>query len=331
MRRATRRTKCVALAICLCMAISVRVWFDTRRLASSFGGHSGIVFCVAFSPDGTTLASGGMDGTVRLLDPTTAQQRKQLLCGGHVKQLAFSPDSHFLAVANGSGVQVWDVNGERIVVAFSGAGGWNGSVDFSPRGDRVAAGCGSNVVVWDIKTETEITRFAAASEVQSVAFSTDASLVASGDVDGHVNVWDLNSGKEIASLGGHGSMIGRVIFSPDGQVLVSQSWWDSRVKLWDLPTLQESASWQADWRDPLQAIAISRDSGFMATGSGDSVSPFSSLLWGGEVKVWDMKTTTTEHTFNWHWGAISDISFSPDGKYLATSCYDGRVRLWSLK
>ena len=82
-----------------------------RRLGSDRFSHQGTVFCTAFSPDGTTLASGGgyYDASIRLWDPATGKEILRIKDGGVVRDLAWSADGKLLLTASdGDGVRFWD-------------------------------------------------------------------------------------------------------------------------------------------------------------------------------------------------------------------------------
>src|SRR5689334_13818425 len=83
-----------------------------RKARACLHGHTTIVASVAFTADGTTLASGGCDGMVKLWDVKTGKELATLQGGGgdHVYAVAFSPDSKTLAVGRQTGpVELWDV------------------------------------------------------------------------------------------------------------------------------------------------------------------------------------------------------------------------------
>ena len=146
-------------------------------------------------PNGTTLASGSFDYTVKLWDVATGIRIATL--GGH---------------------------GDRV-----------SSVAFSSDGTALASGSFDQTVkVWDLGTRTNTATLEGhAGRVRSVSLSTDGKALASGSDDGTVKLWDLGTRRNTATLEGHESVVSSVAFTPDGATVVSGSW-DGTLKLWDV-------------------------------------------------------------------------------------------------
>ena len=194
--------------------------------------------------------------------------------------------------------------------------------------------------------------------VNTVSFSPDGTLLASGSWSGTIKLWDAATRKWIANLG-HTAGIKAVSFSPDGTLLASGSW-DGTVKLWDTATRERIVT--LGHGSEGTSVSFSPDGTLLASGSWDrtiklwdtatrerivtlghgseitsvSFSPDGTLLasgsWDRTVKLWDV--TTQERirvaTLEGHWNWVNAVSFSPDGTLLASGSWDRTVKLWDV-
>ena len=295
-------------------------------LIASLEGHTREVNSVAFSPDGTLLASGSRDDTVKLWDVATQERIANLHTDG-VWSVSFSPDGTTLASGSSGTVILWDVRtGERIATLKGHTIVWRTntlpapvrSVSFSPDGATLASGSvDSTVKLWDVATKTEVATLQGhRDEVTSVSFSPDGTLLASGSRDNTVKLWDVATQERIATLG-HGADVNAVSFSPDGTLLAS-GLWDGTVKLWDMATRERIATLDHH-RGGGNAVSFSPDGTLLASGS-----------WDGTVKLWDVLIREEIVTF-WHTDEITSMSFSPDGTTLVAGGADGTILLWNIE
>ena len=155
-----------------------------------------IIRSVAFNPDGTMLASGGTDDTVRVWD--VAKRREifthELDAMSNICVVAFSPDGEVLASAGTHGkIHLWSPRKRELVGALD-IEEWCQALSFSPEGDFLAAGDGMKIRVWDLATHAEITTLDGFEVVvNSVDFSRDGEKLIASCSDGVIRVWNTSS------------------------------------------------------------------------------------------------------------------------------------------
>jgi WD40 repeat protein len=226
----------------------VKVWdAHTGHELHTLRGHMAPVFSVAFSPDGKRLASVSLDRTVKVWDTQTGQElfsptliEPQFRCY-LAPSVAFSPDGRRLAgpVGNayGGGLNVWDAQTGKKIVALQGHATTVNSLAFSPDRKRLVGVIHKTVKVWDAETGQQLVTFDGHTDwVSSVAFSRDGKRLASVGND-MVKLWDM-SGLETLSLKARTEPGGSITFSQDGHRLGSVSV-HGTVTIWDATPLPE--------------------------------------------------------------------------------------------
>jgi WD40 repeat protein len=281
-------------------------------------GHTAPVFAVAFSPDGSHLATASNDGTVKVWDVTRGTELATLR--GHragVGSVAYSPDGSRIASGSGDGtVKVWDANSGTEITTLRGHTDSVHCVAYSPDGSRLATGDNQKAKVWDTKTNAEVVTLRGHTDsVMSVAYSPDGSRIAtaSGNHDRTVKVWDAKSGTEIATLRGHTAQVFSVAFSSDGSYLTSASY--DGVRVWDAKNGGEVLNLGGKGSTVL-SVAYSPDGSRIACASDDT------------VKVWDARSGTEVLTLRGHSARVNSVVYSPDGSRMATASDDQTVKVW---
>lgn len=305
---------------------------DLKQLA----GHGTRVLCVSFSPDGKAIAScSTSDECIKLWDIETGTEKATLtdtLVGSQGYELvAFSPDGTCLVATR------LDVDHTILVL------------------DPVT-----------LKERRSIKYPTPRERTFSVAFSPDGLKLATSGTDKLIRIWEVASGKELATLAGHTAftLLGNTIaYSPDGKTLVSGDM-DGGIKLWDVAAGKELRSFtdQADGvqgPNAVRSVAFSPDGKRFATGyesrhltlweagTGSVVHKITddrtrlghTLVFSrdgrtiissggaGDITAWDVATGKELFAQHRSNDGVLCLALSPDGKSVAAGCGNGQIRL----
>ncbi len=288
----------------------------TQGLVRTLHGHTEAVTCMAFSSDGTTLASGSGDTTVRLWN--TATGKELITLHEHpttVYAVAFSPDDMLLASANG---WYWVASpplrfGER------------GPQQTPTPRNETPEPTPNEVILWNLAAGTEQMHWEFENPMYTVAFSPDGKTLAAGGGNPSrtgsfgeeaVWLWDVTTGGQKGILKEHEfSTVWDIAFSLDGAILASGN--AAGITLWDISTGKPRASLGDN---STLSVTFSPDGTLLASGSVN-----------GTVHLWDVATSQEQVTLAKHDGAVRAVAFSPDGTLLVSGGHDGTIRLWNVK
>ena len=324
-----------------------------QRTGQLFTENAARILTMILGPDGKTLVSAYSDGKVVFWDVPTQQAVGQVLLVAEssytISSMDFSPDGKNLALGTLEGpILFWDIATRQAVGRpFDGYINSVSSIDFSPDGETLVSGSqDGTIVIWDVKTRQSIgpplkgyTDF-----VIDIAFSPNGKFFLSGSESGHALLWDITTGQSIEvsfsePTGDHGYRI--FDFSPDGQYVaflqcqtVDREGWciQSQVILWNIES-------RGFIDHPLQgfiyeghSLAFSPDGKTIAAGSCRSLIS-QRLCARGNIILWDIEILHPIGQLFPKKGISNShsVTFSPDGKTLASANFEGSISLWDVE
>jgi WD40 repeat protein/transcriptional regulator with XRE-family HTH domain len=289
---------------------------------------------VAYSPDGKTLAAGGLN--VQLWDAArrTLLATRPLPGGTITNAITYSPDGHLIAIARSDGTG-WLLDAGTLAPVGDPfrvtAKGNAESVAFSPDGKILATGGDDGTLrLWSLADPARPRQLAVAPDsgtyVYTVVFSPDGKTIAVASTDNLTWLWDVADPARPVRLGkaltGPASYAIGLAFSPDSRLLAVGSA-DKTVRLWNVRDPAHPALVGAPLTGPTSyvwAAAFSPDGTTLAVGVTD-----------GTVWLWSLADPAHPAliaTLTGPAGHVYSVAFSPDGRVLAAASNDGTVHLW---
>jgi WD40 repeat protein len=254
------------------------------RLASILEGNEDVVFALAVTNDGKTLASGSGDGKVRIWDIRTGKEKQSF--SGHkdsVESLSFSANGETLASTGSRDltVRVWNLTKGKQELVLNHSKKVT-SVLYLKEKDRLASGSWDGTVkIWDTTNGKELSVWGPHSGgVLSLALSPDGQTLAAGagrERFGEIKLWNVAKGEPLATVEGHQDRVLAVRFSAKGDRLASGSY-DGVVKIWDTKNRRMLKSIKAH-KNWVWKVQFMRDDKILVSSGGD-----------GAIRFWDTQT-----------------------------------------
>jgi WD40 repeat protein len=328
----------------------VQLWdVETGALLGTLKGGNSYITTVAFSPNGTLLASGSNysdDNAIRIWELASIMDGNTDLLQiyrNHTRgvfQIEFSPDGELLISGSGdNSARVWDMQNEannRILMYRSAAKVKVFALSYNPvlreDGFELVALAGADffhntptelLEIWDVSSGELISELSGHnSSLDSVEFSPDGRILASGGSypDNRILLWDVDSGKVLRSLGEHYSGVRSLAFSPDGETLASSSW-DGLLHLWNVQTGELKLT-NNEHTSVIHSTAFNSEQNILATG-GDE----------GFVRLWDVKNGELLAVLNTESSRVTNLIFLETSSYLIVGTDEPEfdIQIWDIE
>ena len=325
----------------LAVGSDIGVWiYDayTAEPQSLFIAHTSVVNSVSFTPDSRMIAAGCADGTIRVWDLSTGEQkhtftrREYRYVRDGVNSVSFTPDGRTLASATGYHLDLWDiVTGTRKQSPTAHESRDPDSIDipyiilnsrdgtFGPDRKTVASWSWQKdtIQLWDITTRTQTQTISVERKGNNIAMalSPDGATIATVCDEEPIRLWDVPTGSEKQIINVDTATrwnIPKMVFSPDGTTFVVYNV-DENIQLWDVNTGKKQKTLKGH-TELVGSIAFSPDSRTLVSSSYDNT-----------FRLWDIRTGKYKKTTTGHGSLSRNISLSPDGETLMSLNYGGSV------
>jgi WD40 repeat protein len=309
---------------------TIQVWdiATNREIWNSGERYRNIVESITFNSDGKQILSGYGDGTIKIWDITTGLDI--ITISGYtmgVKSASFFNDGKQIVNNSNRQIRFWDVTTGRENKVFPDD---TNIINLSPDGKQVLAGnsgtFGYNAFrLWDVANVQSIKTFQGYTDgLFALCFSPDGRQALSGHHGGPVRLWDVGNGNVIKTfMGLEDYSASSVKFSPNGKYVLTGAIYSrlfsgeyGLIKLWDAATGREIHTILDQRLSGTESVAFSPDGTKIVSGA-EKI-----------LKLWDTATGREVRTF---FGLSSDmisVTFSSDGKQIASGLYDGTINLW---
>ena len=284
---------------------------------------------IAFSPNNQLLASEGKENTILLWDLKNGEQIRTF--SGHqdiVKSIAFSPDGK--TIASGSSdetIRIWEVSTGKPRFTFAGHAKEVSEIMYLQDGELLLSHGRSEgtIHLWNANTGEYIRTFSGhTGNLTSIASSLDRKTVAGGSDVGTIHLWEPHTGElkttivNATGCVGVDDLVASVVFSPDGNTLVSINADNDIIQFWDVFNGEKIKTISSPPASTDKAIFSPNGNKLAITGR------------DGTVRFWDVASKTHIRSLTGYANMFTDMEYSPDGKTLALVSSMKRLRLWDV-
>jgi WD40 repeat protein len=289
------------------------------RTRLRLGGHSGLIYSAAYSPDGGQIVTASSDQSAIIWDATSGEQLTTLQ--GHsayVQSAAYSPDGGLIVTASWDDTAIiWDAASGAKLTTLLGHSAYVRSAAYSPNGAQiVTASRDRSAIIWDATSGAKLTTLLGHSGgVNSAAYSPDGGLIVTASDDNSAIIWDAASGAKLTTLLGHSANVWSAAYSPDGSQIVTASN-DKSAIIWDAASGEQLITLR-EFSGGFNSAAYSPDGGQIVTASDNN-----------RVIIWDAASGAKLTTLWGHSANVLSAAYSPDGGQIVTASRDRSAIIW---
>ncbi|KAK7687612.1 hypothetical protein QCA50_008826 [Cerrena zonata] len=290
---------------------NIHIWnADTGDLVCTLEGHTDIVRCAIFFPDGRRVVSGADDRTVCIWDVETGTCLRVLReHTSLIYAIAISPKGDIIASGGeDSTICLWNAESGELVNILRGHTSHVNSLCFSPSGHTLASASNDyTVCIWDIVGHSSGIRKAEEPlpAISCVEFSSDGTIIATGSEDGSVSVWETQTGKQLHHIQLEAkSYVRSLAILPDNQTVACVTAGDAFISIWNISTKNLS---KKTLRGNADIVRCSPDGQWIAS------------VTGSNIHLWHTSNGELKHTISYHLHLsdyVKSLSFSSDSKML---------------
>ncbi len=311
-----------------------------------YEGDGKSAWAVSFSPNEKQLVTGSEDGSIRLWDLQTQKPSVRVISPGDGKlvwAVNFSPDGRQLATGSDDGkIRLWDLQTQTPQEKILSPGDKNAVLSMSFSRDRkqkqlVTGSADGKIRLWDLQTQTPQEKILSPGDknaVLSMSFSPDGQQLATGSADGKISLWSWQdkSPQEKILFPGDKNAVLSMSFSSNGKEQLSTASFNGIVRLWDLQSQPKEQRPIISLLpgECLLTISFNRDGRQFAVVSGKQEETGSRCI-QEQISLFDQQGN--QRIYNYlikKDSPITRITFSPNGKQLATVSENGAVKIWPI-
>ncbi|REJ58107.1 MAG: molecular chaperone DnaJ [Microcystis wesenbergii TW10] len=285
-------------------------------------GHQANIGAIDISPDGKIIASAGEDQTIKLWQRETGKLIYSFVgVNEPIQTLAISPNGKSIIAGGLDGrISQWQLETKQYKSSFfarvNAPDSHNGVIlqlAFAANETFIVSASNDKTLrIWSYYTgELKRTLIGHEEAVNTCAISPDSQIIASGSDDKTIKLWRFDHSYAYQTFIGDRVAVNSLAFSNDGQYLISGGG-DKTIKIWDIKTGEIIKSWQAH-EQAIISIAVNPHRHLIASASRT------------EIKIWQGQTGELIKTLR----GTAPLKFSPDGQFLITGSYGGKVKIWS--